>query len=173
MTVLTEQVIHDGETAAQSPADSSATTEIPGDDLQNLPDERKPSPRLAAVWQQVQRTTSASPVADIGTNAMRTEIPSGNVSQSQESGGKFWKSAAWQPQPPGRSLTNQNPGNVTDKAWRITSLLRNGRLYYEDLRTTPNGRHLLLVTLLENVDRPLWEPRAMGRIHFYLPLSLR
>jgi hypothetical protein len=55
----------------------------------------------------------------------------------------------------------------------IAGLLRDGRLYYEDLRNSSQGRHLLLVTLLEQVDQPLWIPRAQGRIQFYLPDSLR
>jgi len=46
-------------------------------------------------------------------------------------------------------------------------------LDYDTLRLTPHGRHLLLVTLLENRYLPLWEPRFKGKLSYFLPKSLR
>jgi len=46
-------------------------------------------------------------------------------------------------------------------------------LNYETLSLTPHGRHLLLITLLEDLTIPLWEPRFKGRIAYYLPKALR
>eukprot|EP00088_Acartia_fossae_P045477 TRINITY_DN489_c0_g1_i3.p1 TRINITY_DN489_c0_g1~~TRINITY_DN489_c0_g1_i3.p1 ORF type:complete len:1136 (-),score=158.66 TRINITY_DN489_c0_g1_i3:71-3478(-) len=46
-------------------------------------------------------------------------------------------------------------------------------LDYKVLRLTPHGRHLLLITLLEDLVHPLWLPRFKGRIMYYLPDSLK
>jgi len=52
-------------------------------------------------------------------------------------------------------------------------LKKDNTLDYNVLRATPNGRHLLMVTLLEDIFNPLWLPRLKGRIAFYLPDSLK
>ena len=46
-------------------------------------------------------------------------------------------------------------------------------LHYPALAATPHGRHLLLVSLLESQNRPLWAQRCGGRLQLFLPESLR
>eukprot|EP00088_Acartia_fossae_P045480 TRINITY_DN489_c0_g2_i1.p1 TRINITY_DN489_c0_g2~~TRINITY_DN489_c0_g2_i1.p1 ORF type:complete len:894 (-),score=28.05 TRINITY_DN489_c0_g2_i1:51-2426(-) len=54
----------------------------------------------------------------------------------------------------------------------ITSSTSNN-LDYNILRSTPHGRHLLLITLLEDIFHPLWMPRFKGLIAYYLPEALK
>jgi len=44
---------------------------------------------------------------------------------------------------------------------------------YHTLRATPHGRHLLMVTLLENMDADYWSDRCEGLVSLYLPDSLK
>merc|ERR1719431_1436635 len=46
-------------------------------------------------------------------------------------------------------------------------------LLFPALAATPHGRHLLLVTLLEAQDKPLWAARCENKLSLYLPDSLR
>lgn len=48
-----------------------------------------------------------------------------------------------------------------------------GQLEYSTLRLTPHGRHLLLISLLQDLNYAYWEPRCSGRIRLYLPDSLK
>jgi hypothetical protein len=50
-----------------------------------------------------------------------------------------------------------------------------GRLHYRVLTNTPHGRHLLMVTLLEELGRgrAAWEARCLGRLQLFLPPRLR
>eukprot|EP00092_Neocalanus_flemingeri_P019214 GFUD01020814.1.p1 GENE.GFUD01020814.1~~GFUD01020814.1.p1 ORF type:complete len:788 (+),score=177.59 GFUD01020814.1:86-2449(+) len=47
-----------------------------------------------------------------------------------------------------------------------------GRLTYEYLSTNKHGRHLLLISLLDEVRKPYWFPRSGGVIQLFLPQSL-
>jgi len=42
-----------------------------------------------------------------------------------------------------------------------------------ELAASETGRHLLLVTLLEDPHLPIWQPRCFGRLSLFLPASLR
>ncbi len=126
--------------------------------------QRNISPRLAAatLFRQVRQPVSLqkSPPPTVSTTAA---VGKSSSSSSNETIG---------PGVAHRFNTSYNESAETATR-EAASLLRNGRLYYEDLRASARGRHLLLVSLLEQVDAPLWAPRAGGRVQLYLPDSLR
>jgi len=45
-------------------------------------------------------------------------------------------------------------------------------LSYSNLSDSSKGRHLLLISLLENIQAPYWVPRCHGHLRLYLPPSL-
>jgi len=49
----------------------------------------------------------------------------------------------------------------------------NKTLYFDVLVATPHGRHLMLISLLENPEEPIWTPRCRGKIQLLLPDSLK
>ncbi len=139
--------------------------------------DRKISPRLAATWQTLPAPLAApldnnsiiqaTVMPVVPANLNNSDVSSKLLQLQELQHGSVIAS---------RSLTlppSGNRSNISSQQQMASLLREDGRLYYEDLRATPYGRHLLLVTLLEKVDRPLWEPRAQGRIQLYLPLSLR
>jgi len=52
-------------------------------------------------------------------------------------------------------------------------LLHNDTLSYQVLRTSPHGRQLLLITLLEGFGVECWKPRCHGYLEMFLPSLLR
>ena len=45
-------------------------------------------------------------------------------------------------------------------------------LTYQQLSSSRNGRHLLLLSLLDEIHKPYWYPRSDGFIMLFLPQSL-
>ena len=153
--------------AAEVDASKSGTTPV-RDDL----DDRRASPRLAATA----RLRPPPPVTrnDVTRAGQEWMDAAGNLTFDQPPQDKMQLLHELQSQPAApRANSAAIPAAQSTGAEPMKSLLRNGRLYFEDLCELPHGRHLLLVTLLEKVDRPLWEPRSQGRIQFYLPETLR
>jgi hypothetical protein len=68
-----------------------------------------------------------------------------------------------------RNVSKMDIGNLDYKLVKSQS----DYLDYDILRLTPHGRHLLLITLLEDLFIPLWVPRFKGKLAYYLPISLR
>jgi len=69
--------------------------------------------------------------------------------------------------------------SLSEEAGAVGSSLRTnlvmgqGSVNYRSLRKAPHGRHLLLISLLEDARHPIWTPRAKGKLKLYLPDSLK
>ena len=50
---------------------------------------------------------------------------------------------------------------------------KNKNLYLDVLVATPHGRHLMLISLLEHPNKPIWTPRCRGKLQLLLPESLK
>ena len=50
---------------------------------------------------------------------------------------------------------------------------KNKELYYSVLVNTPHGRHLLLVSLLEQLNTNYWNNRCGGKLKLFLPEALK
>ena len=50
---------------------------------------------------------------------------------------------------------------------------KNKNLHLDVLVATPHGRHLMLISLLEHPNKPIWTPRCRGKLQLLLPESLK
>jgi len=55
---------------------------------------------------------------------------------------------------------------------RSPALLQSNHLSYSTLSSSTEGRHLLLISLLERIQSPYWVPRCHGYLTLFLPPSL-
>jgi len=64
-------------------------------------------------------------------------------------------------------------GVYTEKLEQPLLVGKDKELHYKVLVNTPHGRHLLLVSLLEQLDADCWSSRCGGKLKMFLPDSLR